>query len=103
PDTATLFLSTLPLHDALPIYDIVRTEREGESRPPAVGRAAGDVTHWQGGRPVTSIAARVQDRARVCIAGIARQFFVELPKAGDRSEEHTSELQSRGHLVCRLL
>src|SRR5690625_6074281 len=22
---------------------------------------------------------------------------------GDRSEEHTSELQSRGHLVCRLL
>src|SRR5690625_6295943 len=23
--------------------------------------------------------------------------------AGGRSEEHTSELQSRGHLVCRLL
>src|SRR5439155_16547066 len=26
-----------------------------------------------------------------------------LQKAGTRSEEHTSELQSRGHLVCRLL
>src|SRR5437870_9492590 len=26
---------------------------------------------------------------------------VEVP--GNRSEEHTSELQSRGHLVCRLL
>src|SRR5439155_5765672 len=25
------------------------------------------------------------------------------PQAGERSEEHTSELQSRGHLVCRLL
>src|SRR3712207_8139058 len=24
-------------------------------------------------------------------------------RAGDRSEEHTSELQSRPHLVCRLL
>src|SRR5439155_25615330 len=24
-------------------------------------------------------------------------------RAGRRSEEHTSELQSRGHLVCRLL
>src|SRR5207253_9619122 len=24
-------------------------------------------------------------------------------RRGDRSEEHTSELQSRGHLVCRLL
>src|SRR5690625_5542437 len=26
-----------------------------------------------------------------------------LCRAGLRSEEHTSELQSRGHLVCRLL
>src|SRR5205809_3605021 len=26
-----------------------------------------------------------------------------LPSAADRSEEHTSELQSRLHLVCRLL
>src|SRR5437870_7944895 len=24
-------------------------------------------------------------------------------RGGERSEEHTSELQSRGHLVCRLL
>src|SRR5437870_8347515 len=32
--------------------------------------------------------------------------LLEKGKAGrnfDRSEEHTSELQSRGHLVCRLL
>src|SRR5690625_6345839 len=29
---------------------------------------------------------------------------VLLPRVGaERSEEHTSELQSRGHLVCRLL
>src|SRR3712207_8991503 len=28
---------------------------------------------------------------------------VELPEGGDRSEEHTSELQSRQYLVCRLL
>src|SRR5690625_7102664 len=27
----------------------------------------------------------------------------EVDGAADRSEEHTSELQSRGHLVCRLL
>src|SRR5437660_7172464 len=26
-----------------------------------------------------------------------------MPPRGLRSEEHTSELQSRGHLVCRLL
>src|SRR5215510_16167863 len=33
--------------------------------------------------------------------------YVEYPSpggsSGERSEEHTSELQSRGHLVCRLL
>src|SRR5437870_4770456 len=28
---------------------------------------------------------------------------VSVPDLMDRSEEHTSELQSRGHLVCRLL
>src|SRR5690625_1777369 len=35
-----------------------------------------------------------------------RQFFVAIPtelEEAARSEEHTSELQSRGHLVCRLL
>src|SRR5690625_3471465 len=29
--------------------------------------------------------------------------MLALAEAVDRSEEHTSELQSRGHLVCRLL
>src|SRR5690625_6905063 len=28
---------------------------------------------------------------------------VRISDDGERSEEHTSELQSRGHLVCRLL
>src|SRR5690625_6690285 len=30
-------------------------------------------------------------------------FSFSLSSINDRSEEHTSELQSRGHLVCRLL
>src|SRR5690625_3751949 len=30
-------------------------------------------------------------------------YLTGLRSKGDRSEEHTSELQSRGHLVCRLL
>src|SRR5256884_2161563 len=32
-----------------------------------------------------------------------RQVGQNLHEAGERSEEHTSELQSRLHLVCRLL
>src|SRR3989442_7399095 len=34
------------------------------------------------------------------LRGLARDHVVA---AGERSEEHTSELQSRPHLVCRLL
>src|SRR5207253_11284512 len=38
---------------------------------------------------------------------VAAQFHCRVPLHHDvrfgRSEEHTSELQSRGHLVCRLL
>src|SRR5690625_7846429 len=29
--------------------------------------------------------------------------YIEKNRLQERSEEHTSELQSRGHLVCRLL
>src|SRR5207253_8182010 len=34
------------------------------------------------------------------VGAVATGFFTV---SGSRSEEHTSELQSRGHLVCRLL
>src|SRR2546422_8279888 len=34
---------------------------------------------------------------------ILRPLFSRVPGVGRRSEEHTSELQSRLHLVCRLL
>src|SRR5439155_23724317 len=41
-------------------------------------------------------ALEIGDRA------LAERLAVDLER-GPRSEEHTSELQSRGHLVCRLL
>src|SRR5256884_6908111 len=40
---------------------------------------------------------------RLFLGGRAEREGRELRKAVDRSEEHTSELQSRLHLVCRLL
>src|SRR5690625_6961114 len=45
---------------------------------------------------------RVEDLDRVREGSEARQLE-DLQAQGIRSEEHTSELQSRGHLVCRLL
>src|SRR2546429_6062201 len=76
-DTATTEIYTLSLHDALPISDGI----DGHA---AAARAAP-------GR----LAA-----ARHC--GIWH-FNVSSCEKQQRSEEHTSELQSRLHLVCRLL
>src|SRR5439155_8223471 len=75
-DPATTEIYTLSLHDALPIS---RRDRH------ALRRAGRDQ-----GR-----ADRALDAAR------AAHEALDAPPA--RSEEHTSELQSRGHLVCRLL
>src|SRR5690625_6517256 len=36
-------------------------------------------------------------------AYMQKHLYTHLPFVQNRSEEHTSELQSRGHLVCRLL
>src|SRR5690606_42081018 len=38
----------------------------------------------------------------ICACGLAPRLFTT-PKRNCRSEEHTSELQSRENLVCRLL
>src|SRR2546430_11359730 len=72
-DTPTPEISPLPLHDALPIWQ-VRNEVEPQQ---AVQRRSG------GRRKRAQQVRRPRDR--------------------DRSEEHTSELQSQSNLVCRLL
>src|SRR5215510_16558304 len=47
--------------------------------------------------PISFSRSTVLTRAR------SRRTALSLCAASSRSEEHTSELQSRGHLVCRLL
>src|SRR5258708_9122813 len=73
-DTATTEIYTLSLHDALPIY-----------RPPA---APPD-------DPGANLAEFAAAQARL-VRGSRQDHRA-------RSEEHTSELQSPDHLVCRLL
>src|SRR3712207_9127043 len=77
-DTATTEIYTLSLHDALPIYD---EQVELAQRPLAPFEVRGQE------------APRDVERAHVRPGGV--EDF--------RSEEHTSELQSRQYLVCRLL
>src|SRR5690625_7222846 len=82
--TAPPLFYTLSLHDALPIFDLV---------------LAGVAVLLQGFEVVLGSAAHAADRN----AGVLRLGAREAHVVAARSEEHTSELQSRGHLVCRLL
>src|SRR5689334_23696900 len=75
-DTATTEIYTLSLHDALPICGELRLRRRGRGARPIELLLAHDVLNGQ----------RLDPR-----------------QVGIRSEEHTSELQSQFHLVCRLL
>src|SRR3989442_9161674 len=83
-DTATTEIYTLSLHDALPISN--------PGREPAV--IVGSV--FPGLAPGVSFAATISVASK-SIAVPRCRITVH------RSEEHTSELQSRPHLVCRLL
>src|SRR2546428_10265007 len=76
-DTATTEIYTLSLHDALPI---------------CVGHVL-ETLRGAGRQHALVVDAESMVRGIFSISQIARQ----------RSEEHTSELQSRSDLVCRLL
>src|SRR3712207_7278150 len=78
-DTATTEIYTLSLHDALPISD----------------RLVG------GPEAYLVIDDTALPKKGTHSVGVAPQYASALGK--NRSEEHTSELQSRQYLVCRLL
>src|SRR3712207_8584073 len=86
-DTATTEVYTLSLHDALPIS---RAQTTSAFASPAAAIARSMNAHF---RPTLSTR---NTRASGSAAASARP-------GNPRSEEHTSELQSRQYLVCRLL
>src|SRR5690606_40734051 len=81
---------TLPLHDALPISHVGHRPQGGEGLEPLPEQ-----------RPVPEVEPEL---SRHLVAGHPLGTF-QKARLGlvVRSEEHTSELQSRENLVCRLL
>src|SRR2546430_11680374 len=79
-DTATTEIYTLSLHDALPISPLSNPGTQPDPYAAAPSRGTG----------------RAHPAAAV---GMARRAS----RGVERSEEHTSELQSQSNLVCRLL
>src|SRR2546422_4376584 len=53
--------------------------------------------------PVKTEGGQARDVGEQHAAPLPRQSLLDLLPSDARSEEHTSELQSRLHLVCRLL
>src|SRR3712207_7453798 len=84
-DTATTEIYTLSLHDALPICLVDRYE----GALPPFEPARVEVVERRGCDPAPIDPGSAEGRLTLAT-------FV-------RSEEHTSELQSRQYLVCRLL
>src|SRR5207244_11987552 len=82
----TTYISPLSLHDALPILANLRLRR-----PDARLRS---------NEAIIAASAAIPTRL---LAKIVKQKLPSARADLPRSEEHTSELQSPDHLVCRLL
>src|SRR3712207_7420497 len=92
-DTATTEIYTLSLHDALPICEAlvrIREVRLGDEVAPRVVHRTLHLGLRQSSEDDHQPQPRLHRRLRLRVAQ-------------RRSEEHTSELQSRQYLVCRLL
>src|SRR5206468_7945207 len=99
---ASSYISSLSLHDALPILKIapcsprsIRLRRRNDFK--AVSTSLLDTALI---RSVLNSSSETGSRS------IANQYIMSRSsgvRRSNRSEEHTSELQSRSDLVCRLL
>src|SRR3712207_7338802 len=90
-NTATTEIYTLSLHDALPIS-------AADPEPdPVLHPTEPTVSQGEAAGAVTVGVEDVADGQQVTIGAPDRAGLFS------RSEEHTSELQSRQYLVCRLL
>src|SRR3712207_8547115 len=85
-DTATTEIYTLSLHDALPIFITPAPPKTGFGIAATIAPNLGIKLAI-----ISSIPARIATN------------LLATPVTFIRSEEHTSELQSRQYLVCRLL
>src|SRR5690606_39934526 len=99
---STTHIYALSLHDALPIFARV-PDAQAEDVDAAVrsARATFESAEWQDMLPAQ------REMLMLRLADLIEKNGEELARLetlnNGRSEEHTSELQSRENLVCRLL
>src|SRR5207253_9567046 len=81
---------------------IVAAEGAEAILPFSYAGSMGQVQYYAGHPLFHALGASRLDRT-ICVNTAYAGWRATLGEPGGRSEEHTSELQSRGHLVCRLL
>src|SRR5438093_1929641 len=96
--TAATEIYTLSLHDALPI-----SRRPAGRAVPGAARDRGEHALHRGHRRGDRQPQRQQGRVRARRPGALLLEVRHSLREVERSEEHTSELQSLTNLVCRLL
>src|SRR5690606_40857200 len=98
PGTAPTDSSTLSLHDALPIYALAILA-EKAAADMAVDVLALDTIPAHDAVRLAPFTPSIV----IAVPSIGGMCHTPLERTDPRSEEHTSELQSRENLVCRLL
>src|SRR3712207_7093974 len=93
PPRSTLFPYTTLFRSHGQVLGLVDEEALQVARPARIAR----VLHAEGAE------AFGDGFARVLVGGLVEEELLPRAVDDDRSEEHTSELQSRQYLVCRLL
>src|SRR5439155_25236074 len=99
----TTELYPLSLHDALPIFSRAVEAISPKTRQPPGLKPSLVIPII---RQVRQVLLRLTLELFLATAAAQKDHSAadfHRRHAGHRSEEHTSELQSRGHLVCRLL
>src|SRR5690606_41866728 len=97
--TAPTWIDTLSLHDALPILRGWPLEQAGMLGT-AWARAPSSASHVRRHVMERAFTAAGKPALTTLFSGRSTSMQRYVP---ERSEEHTSELQSRENLVCRLL
>src|SRR5690606_41028831 len=96
----TAATGALSLHDALPIYDRLTAVVRGRRTDCVVGD---QVSFRRLNRDQAVIESVLPRKNQVARSDSFRTKVIAANVDQARSEEHTSELQSRENLVCRLL
>src|SRR5205823_9803734 len=101
--TATTEIYTLSLHDALPILGAQRIQHGVRAaEDPELLRRLADSDVCLDVCPTSNVQLRVVESLATHPLPALLDAGVNVSLNADRSEEHTSELQSLAYLVCRL-